>query len=403
MFKSCVAIAVALLLIGAESRAAVPVRAQAAEARSRGLDLLFNLDYAEALAKFNQAIALDPADPVAHRFAASVIWMRILFEWGAILVDDYLGEAQSKVQRPAPPAGADKDFRSHISRSIELAELQLKARPKDPDAHYQVGAGYGFQASYVATVEGRVLGSIGSARRAYKEHERVLELDSTRKDAGLVVGTYQYSIAMLSMPSRVFAYFAGFGADRQRGLRLLEEAAAYPSDAQTDARFILIVVYSRERKYDQALRTIQELRKRYPRNRLLWLETGTTAMRAGRLSEAQSAFERGLAMLAADKRPRAFGEEARWHWSYGSVLVSQRKTDLADRELRIALAAAGPDWVRGRTHMEMGKIADLSGNRTRAVDAYRTAVRLCRSSHDNLGADEAARLIDKAYGSGALP
>jgi hypothetical protein len=79
------------------------------------------------------------------------------------------------------------------------------------------------------------------------------------------------------------------------------------------------------------------------------------------------------------------------------VLVKQRKVEQADRELRLALAATGPDWVRGRAQTELGKIADLSGDRAKALEAYRSAVRLGRSGHDDIGVDEANRLIKKAY------
>src|SRR5262245_39277980 len=182
MLKISLASALAVLMLGGgsplrnrdQSAPAVDgsARARAAEAKTQGLNLLFNLDYSDALAKFESATTLDPADPAAERFAASVIWMRILFERGAMLVDDYLGQASSKIDRPPPPAAADRDFHVHIAKSIALAEDQLKAHPADVDAHYQAGASYGFQASYIATVEGRTVGAMGSARRANKEHQR---------------------------------------------------------------------------------------------------------------------------------------------------------------------------------------------------------------------------------------
>ena len=61
------------------------------------------------------------------------------------------------------------------------------------------------------------MGAFGSARRAYNEHERVLALAPARKDAGLIVGTYRYLVASLSMPVRWMAYVAGFGGDKERG------------------------------------------------------------------------------------------------------------------------------------------------------------------------------------------
>ena len=366
------------------------------ELRSQGLQRLYNLDYPEALATFQEAIALDPNEPALHRLAASVIWMGILFEWGAVLVDDYLGEAKEAVERQRPSPSAHRSFHNHITRSLELAERHLRDHERDADAHYQLGASSGFLASYAATVEGRLLGSLGNARRAYREHEQVLELNPWRKDAGLVPGMYRYSVSMMSLPLRLAARLAGIDGTRERGLRMVEEAAAYPSDAQTDAMFISIVLYSREERYDAALRVIRELQRRYPRNRLLWLESGTTAFRAGRVQAARTELEHGLAMLAADSRPRAFGEEARWRLSHGMALLSLNR-DEAARELRAALVVDGPDWVRGRAHRELGKLADLEGYRAGALEEYRVAVRLCRAGNDRLCTDEANRLIQTPY------
>ena len=86
--------------------------------------------------------------------------------------------------------------------------------------HYDLGAAVGLQASYVATVEGRMLAGFKAARRCYDEHEQVLALDPSRKDAGLIVGTYRYLVSTLSLPMRVMAYVAGFGGGRDRGVQL---------------------------------------------------------------------------------------------------------------------------------------------------------------------------------------
>jgi tetratricopeptide (TPR) repeat protein len=273
----------------------------------------------------------------------------------------------------------------------------LRGGPADADAHYQVGAAYGVMASYAATIEGRLMGSFSPARRAYREHERALELDPQRKDANLIVGLYRYAVSTLRAPLRLLAHLAGFGGDSDRALRMVEDAARYPSDAQPSALFTLILIYNRESRFDDALRVVGELQQRYPRNRLLWLEAGHTALRAGRPRDAVAALEDGLAHLARDPRPRAAGEEARWRYAYGASLVAVRDRVAAERELRVALAGATRDWVRGRVHRELGKLADLAGDRPRALDEYRAANRLCRQDRDGECSDEVTRLIKARY------
>lgn len=371
--------------------------AEAAALRARGLELGYNLDYEEALTAFRGAIAADPTHPGAYRLTAATVWINALFRQGAVTADDYLGQARSDSDRTPVAPELVTAFRSHIERARSLAEQRLRDHPADADAHFQVGAAYGFLTTYTATVEGRLLGGIRTARRAYSEHARALELDPRRKDAGLIVGLYRYGVSRLSTPLRLLAGLAGFAGGREHGLRLVEEAAAYPSDVQTNARFTLIVIYNREERYGDALRVIRELQHLYPRNRLLWLEAGSTALRAGRFDEARTAIEEGLRAFSRDARPHAFGEDARWRYYHGAALVGLRQTEHAERELRAVLGGEAAHWLRGRAHKELGKLADLAGDRPRAIAAYRLASRICREHHDPICANEAAALVKARY------
>jgi tetratricopeptide (TPR) repeat protein len=375
-------------------------RDKAAALRTRALNFGYNHDYTGAFATFKDAIAADPDHPAAYRLLAATAWVRLLSDQGAITVEDYLGQTRSG--QPVRTTGGEFDrlFHEYLQLSMAIAEKRVRDNPSDADAHYQLGAGLAFMASYTATVDGRVMDSLKSARRDYREHERALALDPSRKDAGLVVGMYRYIVANLSMPMRLGAYLAGFGGDRARGLRMVEEAARYPSDAQTNAMFMLALFYNREDRFDDALNVIGELQRRYPRNRLLWLEAGTTALRAGRAAAARTFFEDGLARLAADTRPRAPGEESRWRYGYGAALVALGEVAPARTELSSALAAAVRDGVRGRIHKELGKLADLAGDRPGAIAAYREADRLCRSDKDDACTNDLKTLVKQGYRAG---
>ena len=369
---------------------AVGVRAQddagavlsAADLRARGLELGYNLDYPEALAAFRAAESADPDDPKAPRLAAAAIWMQILFDQGAVTIDDYLGETRAMVARPAVPLPQADAFHAEIDRAVSLSEAALRRSPDSADAHFQAGAAYAVVASYIATVEGRVSAALGPGRRAYKEHERVLELDPHRLDAGLVVGLYRCAIADLSFPKRLLARLAGFAPDRDGGIRLVERAASARADNEADAEFMRVLLYSRAGRFDDALEVVQLLQRRYPRNRLLWLEEAQAALSAGHVERARVAVEAGLARVAAETRPFALGERARWQFTHGSALVAAGQTDRAATELDLALAGATRDWLRGRIRRELGKVADLRGDRPAALADYRLADRLCRADHD---------------------
>jgi predicted Zn-dependent protease len=293
---------------------------------------------------------------------------------------------------PAPPADTAAAFRDAIDRAVALARTRLASNEKDADAHYQLGSAVGLRASYSATVDGSMTGAFRSAREAYEEHERVLELDPRRKDAGLIVGTYRYVVSVLALPLRWMAYVAGFGGDRQRGISMIEEAAAYPGDNQTDARFALVLLYNREKRYDDALKQLAVLRDRYPRNRLVWLESGATCLRAGRASDAERFVDEGFQRFAGDRRQRMFGEEALWFYKRGAARAALGQP-AAEEDLRKAVTLEGRNWVHGRAHLELGKLATKRGKPDEARAELRTAIQLCDADNDALAADEARRLL----------
>jgi len=178
---------------------------------------------------------------------------------------------------------------------------------------------------------------------------------------------------------------------------MVEEAAVYPGDSQPNALFVLVLLYNREARYDDALRVVRRLQELFPRNRLLWLEAAGTALRAGRAAEARAYVEAGLARSSSDPRARALGEEARWKYVHGATLVAINRSADAERELRGALELPSRNWVRGRIHEELGKLAALAGDRSRALTEYRLADRLCTQDEDDDCAAEVATLMKRGF------
>ena len=389
--RSAAVFAVLLMFLAAPAQgnpASVALRAKAAQH-------IYNLEHDLALATFREAAAADPEDAGAHRGIASALWLSITFRRGNLMVDDYLGRANkpSTAVLPAPPPESVAGYREAIERAIAISRTRTAQFPKDADAHYQLGAAVGLRASYTATVEGSVMGAFRAAREAYEEHETVLALAPHRKDAGLIVGTYRYIVATLSLPLRWVAYVAGFGGNRERGMRLIEDAVAYGGENQADARFALMLLLNREKRYDGALEQLARLREDFPRNRLVWLESGATALRAGRPADAEQFLNEGFKRFADDRRPRMFGEDALWYYKRGAARAGLGRTAEADADLRQALRLVGRNWVYARAHLELGKLALKGGQQEAALVELRTAATLGDGDNDPMTADEARRLM----------
>jgi tetratricopeptide (TPR) repeat protein len=384
----------AVLLALALPRLAVAAPIQTSrELRERAADLAYNLDHDEAMALLRQAVAADPNDAANHRALASTIWLNILFQRGAVTVDHYLGSfTKSSVDVKNPPADLDAEFKREIARAIELTEKRVAAAPRDAQALYELGTSFGLQASYIASVEGRLRAGFSAARRSYDAEETALKIDPNRKEAGLIVGTYRYLVSTLSPLMRWAAYVAGFGGGKELGMTMIEETAAAGRENRTDAEFALVLLYNRERRYNDALRVLDTLRKRYPRNRLVLLEAGATAARGNRPAEAETLLTEGLAMLARDKRRRIPGEEQLWHYKRGAARVMLRRPTDALADLQAALAPGAAGWVAGRAHLEMARLARQQGDRAAARREADQAAAVCEKGNDPLCVDEAKRI-----------
>jgi tetratricopeptide (TPR) repeat protein len=356
-----------------------------------------------------------PDDSAPHRSLAAVLWLNMLFRRGAVTVDHYLGSfSRSNVQLAKPPADVDAEFRSHVQRAIALAEKRVAANQKDAEAHFDLGAAIGLQASYMATVEGRMLAGFKAARRAYNESERALELDPSRTDAGLIVGTYRYLVSTMSLPVRMMAYVAGFGGGRARGIQMLRQTAGLDGDrtiqpdtrarveagddTTADAMFALVLVYNRERQYADALEVLRQLRRLYPRNRLLLLEAGATALRGGDARRAEDMLNEGLTMLAADRRARMPGEEPLWRYKRGAARAALGRADAAIEDLRGATAPDAEPWVSGRAHVELGRLALQRGDGPATMADARAAEGLCTRGNDPACVNAARALLRSANG-----
>lgn len=366
--------------------------------RSEALELAYNLDHDQAVVLLRKAIAEAPGEAAPRRTLGAVLWLNMLFTRGAVTVDHYLGSfTRTRVALRNPPAAMAAEFKRTLADAVALARKRVKESPRDPQGHYDLGAALGLEASYIATVEGRLLAGFRAARGCFDAHERVLELDPARNDAALVVGTYRYLVASLPVHMRALAYVAGFGGGKDRGIALIERAAAGTGEARTDAMFALVLMYNRERRYDDALRVLRQLRELYPRNRLVVLEQASTALRGGRPGDAEALLTEGLGRLTRETRPRIPGEEHLWRYKRGAARAALKRDD-AMEDLRAAASDGAQAWVAGRARAEIARLALRRGDRAAAASEARHAETLCRDGNDPICVEDARRLLRDANG-----
>ena len=242
------------------------------------------------------------------------------------------------------------------------------------------------------------MGAFKSAKNAYDAGEAVLEQEPSHPGATFVVGTYRYIVSALSMPTRMIAYMVGFGGGKERGISMIEAAGRDPA-MRVDSQLALFMIFTREGRHADAIRMVHALGKEYPRNRLFVLEEGSASIRAGKAPEADAILTRGLAALDADPRAKIPGERGLWLYKRGMARIIQRKLEAAQDDLVAALAANPVGWIRGRVHIEIGKLHDLRSRRENAVADYKMAKTICEANDDPVCINSANRYLGKPFGS----
>jgi tetratricopeptide (TPR) repeat protein len=174
---------------------------------------------------------------------------------------------------------------------------------------------------------------------------------------------------------------------------MIEAAAATKGETEVEAKFALLLLYNRERRFDDAMRIVRELQQRFPRNRLLWFEAGATEIRAQRFTQALTLLEEGFSRFNRDNREKMFGEGALWHYKRGLAHARLGHADAARADFTAVLTVQAREWVQGRTHAELGRLADMAGQREQANREYRLALELANRGNDPIGQQEAEALL----------
>ena len=101
-----------------------------------------------------------------------------------------------------------------------------------------------------------------------------------------------------------------------------------------------------------------------------------------------------MTRFADDTRPRMFGEEALWLYKRGAARAGAR-TDgrRRGRSATARSALEGRNWVHGRAHLELGKLALKAGSTEAARAEFGTAATLADSDNDPMTAADARRLM----------
>src|SRR6185437_16089084 len=119
-----------------------------------GFEHFYNLEYDEAIAVFEKAIAQNPTSPDLHNHLAQTLVFREMYRNGA-LESELVSGNNSFLRRPKlnPSPETEKRFLGEVATAISLGDAELQKDPKDTKAMYAEGIAYGLRANYYWVVK----------------------------------------------------------------------------------------------------------------------------------------------------------------------------------------------------------------------------------------------------------
>ena len=117
----------------------------------------------------------------------------------------------------------------------------------------RLGFGGGHRHLFEEAVERRHFAALKDGDDSVDHHRELLKLDPTFIDANLTAGLYEYVVGSLPLPIKVVAGVTGFRGSKKKGLQLIESVSRQGTWARDDAKTLLIVLYTREKRFADAL------------------------------------------------------------------------------------------------------------------------------------------------------
>lgn len=353
------------------------------EALLRGIDLILNEQFSEALAHFDALIVAYPDHPSGYFYKAMAYWR------------NYFVEREEPLDERA--------IEDQLNRSIQQSKRILKNDPGDTEARFYLGGAYGYRG--LVALDGDHW--IKAARAGVQGRNHLLQIPKEEVygwDAQYGLGLYDYMTARLPDLVRLVGKALAIPmGDQARGLAELRAAVERGRYSRAVAKAMLATFYLQyERRPAEARLWLEELTVRYPGSidfRVLLMDAyyrlsvGYGENHWAKMLPLSDEIRRMLTSRSARLSQR-WEDRTRFVTGYAAYRV--QNYDRADPELREYVARF--DDRTGRwlslAELTLGKIADLRGQRDEAIAWYLRA-----KTHRNIWAvhHEADRYLKRPF------
>lgn len=258
----------------------------------KGVDLLTDGSYEEALSEFDRIEEVAPEDPSSDFLRGMLCWHRLVIA----------GEDNNEIK---------KLFFDHMDQTIEKAKAIEKQDKEDVRALFWLGAGYGYKARY-HSANAEWWSAYRNGKKTTRYFEKVVELAPDDGDPYLGLGIYHYYADVVPKIIRIFDFILNMGGDKELGFRELEQAIGHGFFTKHEAKFFLADVFMKfERRPHDALPLLLDLTQSFPGNTGFKERLATLYGELGFHTEAARTWDRLSTSYAFQLRKRRHALAAR--------------------------------------------------------------------------------------------
>lgn len=352
----------------------------------RGIELTYNMNYAEADRTFDSVIAESPSHPSGYFYKAMVNF------WRAVTNTDN--------------TGYDDAYRKQLDLCIERCDKLLDTNDLDLAGLFYKGASLGMRARIFAirpNWQDAVGLLLGDAKEGVKYLNKLEDKLPGNGDIVFGRGLYNYYVEAVKEDNPGLAPVIGFFAtgNKRVGLEMLEYAAKSATYSSTEAIYELMKInYIYEKNYNRSYDLARILAGKYPNNSAFLHYLAFCQVSLGLMPQYDSTYR--VILSRARERREGYtikqAREAMYFIGQAQLINHTGNLDSAlfylynSNQLSYKLTPNEVTWWIAKSELLMGEAYDARGDRKNALMMYNRVMKMTDISGSH--ADAQRFLVD---------
>ena len=279
---------------------------------ARGMALVHNLHYDQAIRLFRKLIQLHPDHPIGYFYVAAVYDL---------------------INQNYRITTFEDEYEREIDKAVNVGEHYISRHKEDAIAHFYLGGAYGFRGLHRVRKR-QWLKVFADGYRGLRHLQISLKLRPDLYDAYYGLGLYHY---WRSAMAGVLRYLPLISDKRQQGINELRLAIEKGRYVKIECSFALAAVYYNEARYDSALAIYDSLYARFPRDPSVIYMRARTLEKFGRWNEMLR-LSRELLRIIQEYPHQSIGYQIECHYMIALALHNLHQDEEARRQLETAMA-----------------------------------------------------------------